>query len=417
MIQWYVRGRQKGMIDLGKLKKAEDFYLRGFKSNYIKRRTDISIQSLLKQLLSKGVRYDKDDIINYQIAYINSKFTSEDVIDAYINISGDFDDIYKASKRKEIIVLGCCFGSHAKVFSSILGKDVYNELKSKLWKEKQTKTVKSKYGVDNIFRKEVFDDFVSDESIAEGRIKRNNTMLERYGVEEPLQNKDIYEKMRITLKDTNLDRYGVENAMQVPEISEKANFKRQETMKKRYGFKNSVEIKNIRDSIFKARRENGTLNTSRPEQMLGDLLVEHFGEDDVIHNKIIDKRYPYNVDYYIKSRDLFIELNGDRCHNNHWFNPEDNRDNQIVNAWRKNMLRIEDETGKSSRYRSYIRTWTETDVAKRNIARINNLNYLVFWDGSCNQKNKKQIPNLTDVFKWFKDGCPPPKNWHKENTY
>lgn len=402
---------------MGKLGKAEDFYLRGFKSKYIRRRTGISTQSLLKQLLAKGVRYDIDDIIEYQVEYIKSKFTKSDVIEAYEYISDNYEDIYKASKRKEIKVLGCCFGKHAQVFSRILGESEYKELKSSLWKDKQSKVVQDKYGVDNVFRKEVFDDFVTTEAVRKGRVKRNKTMLKRYGVEEPLQNEEIYKRMLKTLRQSNLELYGYTNVMKNPKIAQKANERRQETMLRRYGARNSVEIDEIRDSIFKARKRNGTLNTSRPEKLLGELLRSHFGDDDVVHNTIIDDRYPYNVDYYIKSRDLFIELNGDRCHNSHWFDPNDSRDLQTLESWFKNMKRIEDSTGKSSRYRNYIKTWASTDLEKRETARKNNLNYLVFWDGSSSQKNKKQVPNLSDAVEWFNDGCPNPNKWYPENTY
>ena len=47
--------------------------------------------------------------------------------------------------------------------------------------------------------------------------KVKSTNLERYGVESPLQNEEIMEKV----KATNLERYGVEHVLQNPEIMEK----------------------------------------------------------------------------------------------------------------------------------------------------------------------------------------------------
>src|SRR5699024_4649363 len=168
---------------------------------------------------------------------------------------------------------------------------------------------------------------------------------------------------------------------------------RQKTMFDKYGAGNSVQIETIRNKIFEARRKNNTLNTSLPEIVLGKMLREHFGKDDVLRNVIVDQRYPYHVDYYIKSLDLFIELNGDRSHNDHWFDSSNPDDIQTLLGWIDSMNRIEKESGSKSRYRRFIRVWTETDVAKRNIAREHNLNYLVFWDGTSKVRGDKRIPN------------------------
>ncbi len=398
---------------MSKLDKAEKLYLRGFNSQYIKRRTGISIQSLLKQLLAKGVRYTKEDIINYQVDYIRQRYSDDEIIAAYKHVSDSFDDVYKAGKAHKITVLGCGFGNHAVVFRKLLGDEVYNKLKSECWKAKQVKTMTDKYGVKNVFCKETYDKFISKDAVAQGRLKRTQTLIERYGVEHPNQNKDICEKMKSSITATNREKYGVANVMQVSEIAQKSAERRQHVMLEKYGVKNSVESTEIRNHIFESRRNNKTLNISRPEIALCNMLVEVFGEDDVISNCIIDDRYPYHVDFYIKSRDLFIELNGDRCHNNHWFDETDIRDVQTVTSWTENMQQVESKTKKKSRYRKYIETWTVKDVAKRRSAKENQLNYIVFWDGS----NKNGVPNLKDATAWFEDGCPDSFDWKPENTY
>lgn len=402
---------------MGKFDKAVDFYLRGFNSQYIKRRTGISMQSLLKQLLAKGVRYTKDDIINYQISYISEKYTTSQIEDAYRKMSATHDDPHKASRGRHVVMLGCGFGHYAKVLKALIGEASYSKLRNECWQKKQVATMQTKYGVTNAFEKDVFDQFVTEKAIANGRVKRTETMLLRYGVEEPNQSPIIVSKMLSQLKATNIERYGVANAMQDPEVAKKSAHFRQAAMLEKYGAKNSVEVKAIRDKIFENRRQNKTLNTSKPEIALGELLVAHFGEDDVEYNIVVDNRYPYHVDYYVKSLDLFIELNGDRCHNDHWFDPSNPRDMQILRSWKDNMERLEQETGRPSRYRQYIKTWTVTDVAKRQSAKQHNLNYLVFWDGSNRQQNKKQIPRLSDAYAWFDAGCPLPKDWLVENTY
>ena len=397
--------------------KAEEFYLRGFGSQYIKRRTGISMQSLLKQLAARGIKYSKDDIVNYQIDYISQKFTIDDVKSAYQQIMTNYDNLEASKRGRHIEVLGCGFGDYPRVFRAILGDDEYNLLKNKCWHEKQVSTVKKRYGVDNVFDKKVFSTLVSDEILADGRLKRKETMLERYGVEHPNQNVDIVAKMVESCKNTNRERYGVDNPMQRPDIAMKSSKRRQEVMLEKYGVANSVENSEIRNHIFDARRKNHTLNSSKAETVLGDMLREYFGADDVLSNVIVDKRYPYHVDFYIKSLDLFIELNGDKCHGSHWFDENNEQDLQIVKSWSINAQKIEFETNKRSRYSKYIKTWTKTDVDKRRIAKENKLNYLVFWDGSCSQRNHISVPNLIDAKAWFADGCPMPCDWHKENTY
>jgi hypothetical protein len=402
---------------MSKLSKAEDFYLRGYNSQFIKRRTGISTQSLLKQLLSNGIKYTKDDITNYQIHYILKKYSEQDIINAYTKMSKKHMNLEVAAHKKEIIILGCCFGNYAKVFKAILGEEKYKELRNTCWKRKQTKTVKERYGVDNVFDKSTFDLFVTPDAVANGRIKRTETMIERYGVEQPNQNPEICERMLSSMEKTMIERYGVAHIMQCPEYAEKVTKKRQKTMLEKYGVKNSVQSDKIRNDIFESRRKNGTLNSSTPEEFLYQMLIDKFGEDDVIRNKIIDNRYPFHVDFYIKSRDLFIELNGDKCHYEHWFDENNEQDRQVLQSWSENDKRISEATGKKSRYGKYIKTWSKTDVEKRTYAKKNNLNYLVFWDGSSKQKNKHRVPCLIDANAWFADGCPNPSEWHKENTY
>lgn len=348
---------------MSQLDKAEELYLRGFNSKYIKRRTGISMQSLLKQLLAKGIKHSKQDVVNYQVEYISKKYTLDEIREGYRLIMRNYQNPFNIRRGRHIEVLGCGFGDYIHVFKKLLGDAEYNKLRNECWHDKQSVVMQERYGVSNIFQKETFSQFVTEEAVRKGRKKRTVTMLEKYGVA------------------------------------------------------NSVQLPEIRDKIFESRRKNHTLNTSVPEQVLHKMLVDYFGEDDVMSNVIVDNRYPYHVDFYIKSLDLFIELNGDICHNNHWFDNANPRDLQILQSWRENAERIEKSTGKTSKYTKYIKTWTQTDIEKREAARKNKLHYLVFWDGSCRCKNKRSVPNLIDACAWFADGCPMPEQWHQENSY
>lgn len=400
-----------------KLDKATDLYLRGFNGEYIKQRTGISVQSLLKQLLSKCIKYDKNDIISYQVLYIKSKYTIDDVIEAYKYIITTFGYNESMIKGKKIHVLGCGFGNYTKVFKQVLGDDVYFSLKNELWYTKQSSIVKERYGVTNIFDKSTFSNFVSDAAIAEGRVKRQQTLIERYGISDINKYEPFLDKMRESQRVTFMAKYGVDNPMKVSNIAKLSAQRRQKVMLKKYGVANSVQSSELMDKIFKSRKKNNTMNTSLPETTMHRMLIDIFGEHDVCYNEIIDDRYPYHVDFYIRSRDLFIELNGDISHGGHWFDENNVSDRHKLESYVNNMECIESETGRASKYRAMIKTWTIKDPEKRHMAQLNRLNYLVFWDGSCKSVKGKRVAKLTDFKKWIEDRYPDSFDWNKNNTY
>lgn len=391
-----------------KLERARELYLRGFGSKYIKQRTGISMQSLLKQLRAKGEVLSKAEVVTYQVAYIRENYTNDDICDAYRRMMCENDNPYELRRGRHLHYLGCGFGDYPNVFRKLLGEDAYKSLRDECWKIKQVNTVRKRYGVDNVFDKAVFHTVASDEAIRKGREARTQTLLERYGCEHPNQNSEIASRMVESSKQTFRNKYGVDNPMKVPTIAKTSARRRQQTMLDRYGAGNSVEIKSIRDKIFDARKKNGTCSTSRAEDALYELLLRHF--DDVERNVVVDDRYPWHVDFYIPSRDLFIELNGDVSHGGHWFDANDKSDQQRANSWQQN-------SATSVRYERMLHVWTDTDVQKRNAAMLHQLNYLVFWDATVRKIDGSDFPRLLDARAWIADGCPDAKDWHLENTY
>lgn len=118
------------------------------------------------------------------------------------------------------------------------------------------------------------------------------------------------------------------------------------------------------------KRENGTINDSQPERDVYALLVQKFGEDDIISQYRSD-RYPYKCDFYVKSLDLFIELNIYWMHGGHFFDVNNESDLEKLQAWL-----VSDKPS----YERAIYIWTQNDLDKRNVALQNNLNYIVFWN-------------------------------------
>ena len=119
---------------------------------------------------------------------------------------------------------------------------------------------------------------------------------------------------------------------------------------------------------------------SKPQVEMVDALKLKFGDDDVL-SEYKSIAYPYKVDAYIKSLDLYIELNAFWMHGGHWFDVNNSDDMRLLNIWK---------TKESSMYKTAIKTWTISDLEKRRVAIENNLNYLVFWD-----------TNLFDFYEWY----------------
>lgn len=390
----------------GAYRKALDLYLRGFKSCDIRRRCGISTQQLLVHERACGRRYDKNDIVRYQVAYIRDKYDADAIEAAYRAASEKHVDLDAAAHRKQIVVLGCCFGQFGRVMREFLGQERARELRDECWYAKQSATMRARYGCANAFEADAYPRFVSPEAQARGRATRRETMLERYGVEHPNQSPAIMAKALRRMRDTSIDRYGVEHPMQDPEIAAASCAARQKTMLARYGAANSASVSEIRERIFESRRAHGTLTTSKPEEMLYAMLCERFGEADVMRNHVLGERYPFAADFYVKSRDMVIELNGWVGHGGHWYDPDDVSDRQRLESWRENAVR-------KPKYRNMVDTWCRRDVERRECAERHGLNYAVFWDGGSISRNGVSVPSLVDAREWFDAGCPDRQDWKR----
>ena len=169
-------------------------------------------------------------------------------------------------------------------------------------------------------------------------------------------------------------------------------------------------------------RDTGNLDLSMfasdAERIVFQYLVDKFGKQDVYYQYGVhpyDARYPYPCDFYIKSLDLFIELNVHYSHGSHWYD-ESNPDDRLRV---KNLL----ETNNVKNVKS-VKTWHDIDIEKRNVARLSGIKYLVFWDGQylyCSKNgNHGHTPRLLDFKLWYFDyNCNYDKfiNDYPMNTY
>lgn len=160
-----------------------------------------------------------------------------------------------------------------------------------------------------------------------------------------------------------MKKFGVKCACQQRE-------KVKQTCIKRYGTPYPLNNPIIQEKRQATLKKHNTFNTSKAEENIYKLLTHIYGKNDVLRQYKCN-RYPWHCDFYILSKDLFIELQGYYTHGKHPFNPNNNEDIK-----RLNKLKEKYQTGQHPQYKNAIITWTKGDVLKRNKAKDNNLNYI-----------------------------------------
>lgn len=241
-------------------------------------------------------------------------------------------------------------------------------------REKAKVSVLDTYGVDNPMRSEEI-------------LKRHReTCRERYQADSPLGSSEVREKILETVN----ERYGGNISFADPEIREKKD----KTMPDRYGVLNNMHHPDTLKKVFDTKREHGTFHTSEPEERLYVRLCDCFGAEDVKRQYCSDV-YPHACDFYIASRDLYIELNAAWTHGGHRFDVGCAADRDLCDCYRQRFGEKD-----SSYYRNMLDVWMVRDVKKRLDACMGRLNYVVFWD-----------TKLKDADVWFAMGCPDGRDW------
>lgn len=205
--------------------------------------------------------------------------------------------------------------------------------------------------------------------------KARATMIEHYGVVNPMQIADARAKAEVTL----MDRYGVTNPAYLPDFKERC----EKSSLEHWGVLHPMQDMSVRNKQFASRMENGIANVSSGEEEIYLQLCDKFGVDDVFRQYISDV-YSFHCDFYVKSLDLYIELNGNWTHGFHWFDENNADDVQTALSWSDKAL------SGSKYYSNALYVWTVMDLMKRAAAVANNLNYIVFWDAK-----------LSDFYDWF----------------
>ena len=202
--------------------------------------------------------------------------------------------------------------------------------------------------------------------------KISQTCINKFDVDSPLKNKEVREK----IKQTNIQKYGVDNPLKNKEIREKIK----QTNIQKYGVDNPLKNK----EIWKKSQDNRQISSkSKLENNFLNYLKLKYEPDDII-TQYKSKEYPYYCDFYIKSINLYIEIQGHWTHNDHPFDINNLNDQLIMNKWRTKSL-------SDKYYKNALNTWTIKDVEKRNTAIQNNLNYLEIF-------GKTDLNKYIDIF-------------------
>lgn len=254
-----------------------------------------------------------------------------------------------------------------------MGRRFLSEEQKIKFREKRNKTMMEKYGclsftnIDKVKKTKLKK--YGDENY-NNQTKREETCLEKYGVKHHNQCKEISNKISTKKKtretqekyeNTMLEKYGNTNVNLVPEIKEKYK----QTLLKNYGVTNPLKNIDIYNKHIMTMKENNSFRKSKDEEELYKQLCEKYGQDDVIR-QYKDERYPYNCDFYIKSKDLFIEVNIHPSHGKHPFDKNNQEDILLLEKLKKDN---------SDWSKMIIDVWTIRDVEKLECAKRNNLNY------------------------------------------
>ena len=146
------------------------------------------------------------------------------------------------------------------------------------------------------------------------------------------------------------------------------------------GVRNSFQIQSVKQCLidkkdeieskkYQTRRKNHTFKSSQPEDDVYELIKTKYC--DVIR-QYKSPKYPWMCDFYIPQIDTYVEYNGCWTHNGHPFDATSNEDQATLEIWRA-------KAQESQFFKNAINTWTQSDVAKRNFAKENDLNFIELW--------------------------------------
>lgn len=240
-----------------------------------------------------------------------------------------------------------------KVDNSLAKRGVRNPSQDPEVKRKLRETNRNKYGVDCNLQ---------DQSTYQAG---EQTRLEKYGSRSFLQSQaykqlinddELWQSTRDKIRKTNINRYQNETFFGSNQHASMMSYIQQKT--------------------YDTKKKHNTFNTSKDELYIFNKIASKFS--DVI-SQYKEPRYPFNCDFYIPSLDLFIEYQGTWTHGDHPFDQNNQCDREVVAQWEIKSKQVNCKGKQKSFYQRAIKTWTESDPHKRNVAANNKLNWIEFF--------------------------------------
>lgn len=320
----------------------------------------------------------KEMSLDYRVEYVKTHFTENEIREQITQYMRDAR--VGRTRWSGIELFDCRFGrEYAVAFKRLLGASEYRKLAEDLRNRKSIETQTALHGGVGL-------------AGHEARQKASATNLIRYGGANVMADPAVRQRLAAT----NEAIYGGPSPFSDSQV------------RHRCVAKNRQQLHNAMLEYKRHNQVSDFVCESFGEFDAFKLLVDRFGANDVFSQYGVhpyDARYPYNCDIYVKSLDLFIELNFYFVHGRHWFD-EHNHDDLL----RAKHLQ---ESG-SAKSRKAIQVWTIDDVAKRKKAADSGIKYLVFWYKNQNQKG---LAEFNDWF--FRYNCDYEAfvRDHPENTY
>lgn len=222
----------------------------------------------------------------------------------------------------------------------------------KIYHTKETNL--KRYGVENPFQSNIIKD------------KIKNDCFQKYGVYYYNQTKDNQRK----IQETNLKRYG-----NVCSLHGNNQQKIEEIFLSKYDVKNPKQLQIFKDKDIQTKILNNTYGKSKIEDLIYNRLLELFKN---VKRQYKSKQYPFACDFYIPSKDLYIEYQGYWTHGKEPYIGS-NEQLEKVKLW---------ESKNTKHYNNAINVWTIRDPLKRKTAKDNGLNWIEFF-------------NMNDFEHWF----------------
>lgn len=147
------------------------------------------------------------------------------------------------------------------------------------------------------------------------------------------------------------------------------------TQKEKEFYTEMFRSEEFKQRKYETMKNNGTLGKNKmtkAEIKYYESLLTKYDENDIVCQYFDKERYPFRCDFYIKSEDMFIEVNANWTHGKMPFDENNPNCLEKLNEWKE-------KAKTSDYYKQAIYVWTDLDPRKVRIAKENSLNYKVIY--------------------------------------